>query len=74
MKTLGFFLLGVFVMLMLPGCNLAERYHQNNTATAEWIDANAGIPTINISGKWHSDDWGDAVLVQKGNRVTGAIG
>lgn len=74
MKTLGFLLLGALIAAVLPGCNLAERYHENNAATAQWIDANAGIPKINVSGKWHSDDWGDAILTQKGNRVTGHIG
>jgi hypothetical protein len=73
MKTLGF-LLCVLIGLALPGCNLAERYQQNNAATAQWIDAKAGIPKINISGAWQSDDWGDAVLTQKGNRVTGYVG
>jgi hypothetical protein len=74
MKPRGILLLGVLIMLALPGCNLAERYQQNNAATAQWINANAGIPAINISGKWHSGDWGDAVLMQKGNRITGYIG
>ena len=74
MKTLGSLVLGALLMIALPGCNLAERYHENNAATAQWIAANAGTPSINISGKWHSDDWGDAVLTQKGNRVTGYIG
>jgi hypothetical protein len=74
MKTLRCLLLGVLVTLALPGCNTAEKYAQNNAATAQWLNANAGIPSVDVSGRWHSDDWGGTFLTQKGNRITGYVG
>ncbi len=71
MKKLGFLLLAT---LALGGCHTAEKYAQNNGATAQWLDANAGTPSVNVSGRWQSDDWGDADFRQKGNRVTGILG
>jgi len=62
------------VILVLTGCKSAEDYARNNTATAGWLEAHAGQPAINVAGQWHSDDWGDALFKQKGNRVTGILG
>jgi hypothetical protein len=60
--------------LVLTGCKSAEDYARNNNATAGWLEAHAGQPSINVAGQWHSDDWGDALFKQKGNRVTGILG
>ena len=60
--------------LVLTGCKSAEDYARNNNATAGWLEAHAGQPSINVAGQWHSDDWGDALFQQKGNRVTGILG
>jgi hypothetical protein len=73
MKALPF-LVAIALALADFGCKSAEDYARNNTATAGWLDAHAGQPAINVAGQWHSDDWGDALFKQKGNRVTGILG
>lgn len=74
MKTLGRLTLSVLVALALPACKTAEKYAKNNAATAQWLNANAGASTIDVSGYWRSDDWGLTYFSQKGNRVTGHLG
>jgi hypothetical protein len=74
MKTLGPLALSVLVALALPACKTAEKYAKNNAATAQWLNANAGSSSIDVSGYWRSDDWGLSYFTQKGNRVTGRLG
>jgi hypothetical protein len=69
MKTLGYLVLGLFVLLALPACNTAEKYAANNAAATQWLNANAGKALIDIGGRWHVEE-----LVQKSNRITGSIG
>jgi hypothetical protein len=61
----------------LTGCNSPERYEANRQAAQGWLSAKAGSTKANASGKWTdatSDGWGDANLVQRGNRITGTLG
>jgi hypothetical protein len=74
MKTLGRLALSVLVALALPACKTAEKYAKNNASTAQWLNANAGVASIDVSGYWKSDDWGLSYFSQKGNRVTGHLG
>ncbi len=39
-----------------------------------WLDAVQGEPKINIEGEWSNEEWGTGVFIQKGNRITGALG
>jgi hypothetical protein len=39
-----------------------------------WLDSMKGKPTINVEGVYESDEWGQAVLIQKDNVITGTIG
>jgi hypothetical protein len=59
--------------LTLSGCTSAEDYARNNNATAGWLAANAGQPSVNVAGRWISEEWGDGELKQKGTRVTGIL-
>jgi hypothetical protein len=74
MKTLGHLVLGLLLVLALPACNTAEKYAANNAAAKNWLDANAGKSYINVSGRWHAESWGGALLTQTGNKITGTIG
>jgi len=74
MKTLGFLVLGLLVVLALPACNTAEKYAANNAAAKQWLAANAGASYIDVSGRWHADSWGGAMLTQTANKITGTIG
>ncbi|MGH8048653.1 MAG: hypothetical protein ACREKL_15545 [Chthoniobacterales bacterium] len=73
-KTLGYLVLGLFVLIALPACNIAEKYANNNKAATQWLDTNAGSATIDVTGRWHADNWGGGTLTQKGNKITGTLG
>jgi hypothetical protein len=73
MKTLGTLALGLLILAALPACKTAEKYAANNAAAKQWLAANAGKPAINVSGRWHAEDWGASRLTQTGNKITGNI-
>jgi hypothetical protein len=74
MKTLSYLIMGLLVVLALPACNTAEKYAANNAAAKQWLAANTGTASINVSGRWHAESWGGALLTQTGNKITGTIG
>lgn len=74
MKTLGYLVLGLLVVLALPACNTAEKYAANNAAAKQWLAANSGSASINVGGRWHADSWGGALLSQSSGKITGTLG
>ena len=74
MKTLLRSALVCAAILSALGCRSAADYQRNNSATANWLHASAGRPTINVAGDWDSPDWGEGHFKQAGNRVTGILG
>lgn len=71
-----FFLLGLTAALALTfaSCNTAEKYEQNRLAGDKWLADKTASARINVTGTWHTDDWGGAILRQSGRQVTGTIG
>ena len=73
MKLLPFFLAAV----LLTACNSPQRYEANRTAAKSWLSGKAGIGRGDVSGAWRDatrEAWGDASLVQRGNKITGTLG
>ena len=73
MKLLPVLALAIF----LSGCNSPQRFEANRTAAQAWLSSKAGTARSNVTGAWHDatqDDWGDARLVQRGNKITGTLG
>ena len=73
MKFLPFLVIAV----LLAGCNSPQRFEANRTAAQAWLSSNAGTAKGNVTGTWHDatqDAWGDARLVQRGNKITGTLG
>lgn len=76
MKQL-FLLVLVALAFALPACNSPQRYQANNQTAETWLASNAGKASGNLTGKWKDatyEEWGDAELVQRGNKVTGTLG
>jgi hypothetical protein len=49
----------------------------NRSGAQTWLDSCAGVAAVNLTGKWSDateDSWGDADLMQTGNRVSGNLG
>ncbi|MEJ5285269.1 MAG: hypothetical protein WHS77_09515 [Brevinematales bacterium] len=76
-----FFLIFSLVSVFLVSCGRITRalrgksyYEKILYMSQSWLSENAGEPTIDISGEW-SDNvsmaWGDPVLIQISNTVTG---
>lgn len=60
--------------LLTTGCNLAEKYHKNNSAADAWIRSNSTrSATANFEGLYYSPGWGPAALNQSGNKITGIV-
>ena len=63
--------------VLLTACNSPKRFEANHAAARQWLTAQAGTAGGNISGRWKDatrDAWGDASLVQRGNKITGTLG
>lgn len=61
----------------LTACNSPKRYAANQAAGVNWLAANSGKETVNITGRWKdvtTDEWGDAHFSQSGNKVKGTVG
>jgi hypothetical protein len=73
MKLLPFFLAAV----LLTACNSPQRFEANRTAAQSWLSGKAGTARGDVSGAWRDgtrEAWGDASLVQRGNKITGTLG
>jgi hypothetical protein len=73
MRLVMIFLLAV----PLAACNSPQRFEANRSAAQAWLAAQAGASAGNVSGQWRdvtADAWGDAELVQRGNKITGTLG
>jgi hypothetical protein len=73
MKLLPFFLAAV----LLTACNSPQRFEANRTAAQSWLSGKAGAARGDVSGAWRDgtrEAWGDASLVQRGNKITGKLG
>lgn len=67
----------LFILVCVAGCNSPKRYEANRKAAEGWLSAEVGTARGNVSGKWTDatiDGWGDAELVQKGNKISGTLG
>lgn len=67
----------VAAALLLTGCNSPQRFEANHAAARQWLAAQTGSASGNVSGSWKDatrDDWGEASLVQRGNKITGTLG
>jgi hypothetical protein len=65
------------LVLILAACNSPQRFEANRSGAQAWLAAQAGTSAVNVSGKWRdvtADAWGDAELVQRGNKITGTLG
>ena len=60
----------------LASCNLKEKYARNNLAADQWLQANRGPASINVTGAWEAREagWGDIRFEQVGSTVNGAMG
>jgi hypothetical protein len=61
----------------LTACNSPQRYEANRQAAEGWLSSKAGSARGNVTGSWTdatSDGWGDANLLQKGNKIIGTLG
>jgi hypothetical protein len=70
-------LIALLAAAVLSACNSPERYEANRKAAEGWLSAQTGSAHGNVSGKWTDatyDGWGDAELVQKGNKISGKLG
>lgn len=73
MKLLPFFLAAV----LLTACNSPQRFEANRTAAQSWLSGKGGTARGDVSGAWRDgtrEAWGDARLVQRGNKITGTLG
>lgn len=64
-------------VLLLSACNSPQRFEANHAAARQWLAAQAGKAGSNLTGKWKDatrDDWGNAELVQRGNKISGTLG
>jgi len=64
----------VFILMLLfviIGCQSAMHIDQE---CQNWINSNAGSPGMDITGTWKNTNWGDAILKQQGNSVSGYLG
>jgi hypothetical protein len=39
-----------------------------------WLTSKTDKPEMDVSGTWYSPEWGEAILKQEENRITGTIG
>ena len=63
--------------ILLTACNSPQRFEANRSAAQTWLSGKAGTARGNVSGTWRDatrDAWGDARLVQRGNKITGTLG
>lgn len=58
----------MIVVLLLTSCSVSIE------TARKWVIEKKGETTIDIDGAWHSNEWGDAYIIQKGNIVTGMMG
>ena len=58
------------VILCSSGCGIGILPKDANS----WIAQEQDQPSIDISGKWKSTEWGTGAIVQKGRRFTGTLG
>jgi hypothetical protein len=71
------FLPFLVVAVLLAGCNSPQRFEANRTAARAWLSAQAGTARGNLTGTWKDatrDAWGEASLVQRGNKIAGTLG
>lgn len=67
----------VAAVVVLTGCNSPQRFEANHASARQWLAAQTGSASGNVSGAWKDatrDDWGQANLVQRGNKITGTLG
>jgi hypothetical protein len=63
--------------VLLTACNSPQRFEANRSAAQTWLTGQAGTARGNVTGAWRDatrDAWGDARLVQRGNKITGTLG
>jgi len=74
--TMRLSIVALLCLLLLPACNMKERYARNNKATTAWLETNSGKSAVNIAGPWiaTSEHWGEILLEQKGPQVKGKFG
>lgn len=63
--------------LLLVACNSPQRYQANKSAAQAWLEADRTSAAANLTGAWADatdHEWGQASLVQKGDRVSGTLG
>lgn len=63
--------------ILLTGCNSPQRFDANRAAAQGWLSSKAGTARGDVSGTWRDetrDAWGDARLVQRGNKIGGTLG
>jgi hypothetical protein len=71
------FVFSVICLMLLAGCNTAEKYAANQAATDAWLSSKAGRASVNISGAWEALEWGwggAGRFTQSGNKISGALG
>ena len=75
MKLAGILSL-VLIGAALAGCNLKEKYARNNLAADQWLQANIGSSSLNVTGAWEAEEfgWGATRFEQSGSWVNGAMG
>ena len=67
----------LLLVLTLAACNSPQRYEANRASAQTWLSSKAGTARGNVSGAWRDatpDEWGDARLAQRGNKITGTLG
>lgn len=58
----------ILAVLLATSCSVSIE------TARKWVIDRRGETTIDIDGAWHSNDWGDAYIIQKGNIITGMMG
>lgn len=67
----------LLALALLTACNSPQRYEANRQAAEGWLSSNSGTARGNVTGSWAdatSDGWGDANLLQRGNKIIGTLG
>lgn len=67
------------VVASLTGCHSIrnfsnERYSRNNEFARAWLSDQILPAEVNVSGSWRSRDWGDGLLSQADQKITGNVG
>ena len=69
--------LPLLAAILLAGCNSPQRFEANRASAQSWLSSMEGTARGDVSGTWQDgtrDAWGDARLVQRGNKIGGTLG